>query len=104
MKTTEVRKEKSMRSIEEILLDRVKLISEGEWTLLGTPAEVIGELEEAFKEHRNTAIDECLGLEDMQIEERPASGPQKNGVVQGIRRGRNKLRAELRKGMEGLKK
>jgi len=33
------------KSNEEILRNRVKFIGDGEWTLLGTPAEVIAELD-----------------------------------------------------------
>ena len=32
-------------SVEEILRNRVKVIGDGEWTLLGTPNDVINELE-----------------------------------------------------------
>lgn len=39
-----------MRTTEEILRNRVKFIGEGEWTLLGTPQEVIDELNRAFME------------------------------------------------------
>ena len=34
-----------MSEIEQVLVNRVKNIGEGEWTLLGTPQQVIDELE-----------------------------------------------------------
>lgn len=39
-----------MTTNEEILRNRVKFIGDGEWTLLGTPAEVIAELDQLLKE------------------------------------------------------
>lgn len=39
-----------MTTNEEILRNRVKFIGDGEWTLLGTPAEVIAELDQLLQE------------------------------------------------------
>lgn len=38
------------KTTEEVLRDKVKFIGDGEWTLLGTPAEVIAEINNAFVE------------------------------------------------------
>lgn len=40
-----VKNNEGMGDIEQILLNRVKIISDGEWTLFGTPNDVIKELE-----------------------------------------------------------
>lgn len=49
----------STTDIEEILLNRVKVIGDAEWTLLGTPNDVIQELAHLItKETKQARIDE----------------------------------------------
>lgn len=48
----------TLSSVEEILRNRVKIIDEGEWTLLGTPDDVIKELEALINRQIKSVFDE----------------------------------------------
>lgn len=51
----------TLSSVEEILRNRVKIIDEGEWTLLGTPDDVIKELEALINQQIKSVLDELEG-------------------------------------------
>lgn len=51
----------TLSSVEEILRNRVKIIDEGEWTLLGTPDDVIKELEALINQQVKSVLDELEG-------------------------------------------
>ena len=81
-----------MKTIEEILRDRVKTIDEGEWTLLGTPDDVIKELEAHTTKLLNEQLDRLWDeSEVMNSDVSPVYGVP----LSAVEAERSKLEAEL---------
>jgi len=51
----------TLSSVEEVLRNRVKIVGEGEWTLLGTPDDVIKELDALINQQIKFVLDELEG-------------------------------------------
>jgi hypothetical protein len=64
-----------MTTIEQILLNRVKFVGDGEWTLLGTPNDVITELTQAIEKD----ILELIGSD--REHSKATSRPYKDGMT-----------------------
>lgn len=60
------------------------------------PKGLFKELKQALADFIEGEVREIIGNDEM----RPTEGPQRNGIVQGLRRARNKTRTEQRQRLE----